>query len=54
MRRYAWEAQQLIPLLGMKPLRFFYSLALPLLQIPRVGLALIHLALAVRRAKVRP
>ncbi len=41
MREYAWESRKLVPLLGFQPRRLRYSLVLPLLQFPRLGMAMI-------------
>jgi glycosyltransferase involved in cell wall biosynthesis len=41
MREYAWEALKLVPLLGFKPRRLAYSLGLPLLHFPRLGMTMI-------------
>jgi hypothetical protein len=41
MREYAQEALNLVPLLGMKWRRFAYSLGLPLLRCPTLGMAMI-------------
>lgn len=49
MRRHAWEALKLVPLLGLKPRRFAYSLALPMMQLPRLGMTLIAAAVLLRR-----
>jgi glycosyltransferase involved in cell wall biosynthesis len=49
MREYAWDALKLVPLLGMKPRRFAYSLGLPLLQCPRLGTTMITMHRIARR-----
>jgi glycosyltransferase involved in cell wall biosynthesis len=41
MREYAREALALVPLLGMRPRRLRYSVVLPLLRFPRLGMAMI-------------
>jgi glycosyltransferase involved in cell wall biosynthesis len=51
MREYAREALTLVPLLGMKPSRLVYSLAIPLLRFPHIGIAMIILFYNVRRIR---
>jgi glycosyltransferase involved in cell wall biosynthesis len=43
MREYSREALALVPLLSMSPRRLRYSLALPLLRFPRLGMTIIAL-----------
>ncbi len=51
MREYAREALKLVPLLGMKPSRLVYSLAIPLLRFPHIGIAMIILFYNFRRIR---
>jgi glycosyltransferase involved in cell wall biosynthesis len=41
MREYARQALVLVPLLGLKRRRFVYSIMFPILQFPRLGMAMI-------------